>query len=143
MNRTGGTPGGTVYTAGAFDLLHVGHLRILQAAAALGEKLVVGVSTDELIMEYKGHAPHVPYEERREIVAALRGVDIVIPQRTQDKVAIWDRVRFDTWVVGDDWYDSEKYQEYRAQLEAVGVDCIFLPYTAGVSSTIRRGAIGA
>jgi glycerol-3-phosphate cytidylyltransferase len=132
-----------VYTAGAFDLLHVGHLRILQAAAALGGRLVVGVSTDELIMEYKGHAPHVPYDERREIVAALRGVDLVIPQRTQDKVAVWDRVRFDTWVVGDDWYDSEKYQEYRAQLEAVGVECIFLPYTAGVSSTIRRRALGA
>jgi glycerol-3-phosphate cytidylyltransferase len=132
-----------VYTAGAFDLLHVGHLRILQAAAALGGRLVVGVSTDELIMEYKGHAPHVPYDERREIVAALRGVDLVIPQRTQDKVAVWDRVRFDTWVVGDDWYDNEKYQEYRAQLEAVGVECIFLPYTAGVSSTIRRRALGA
>jgi glycerol-3-phosphate cytidylyltransferase len=139
MSRTGGL----VYTAGAFDLLHVGHLRIIQAAAALGETLVVGVSTDELIFDYKGHAPAVPYDERRELVAALRGVDAVIPQQTQDKVAIWERLRFDRWVVGDDWFDSEKYQEYRRQLEAVGVECFFLPYTNGVSSTLRRRAIGA
>ena len=135
--------GGMVYTAGAFDLLHVGHLRIIQAAAALGDTLVVGVSTDELIYEYKGHAPAVPYDERRELVSALRGVDMVIPQRTQDKFAVWERLKFDCWVVGDDWYDSDKYQEYRRQLEAVGVECVFLPYTAGISSTIRRRAIGA
>jgi glycerol-3-phosphate cytidylyltransferase len=132
-----------VYTAGAFDLLHVGHLRILTAAAALGDTLVVGVSTDELIMEYKGHAPTVPYEQRRELVAALRGVDAVIPQTMQDKFAVWQRLQFDRWVVGDDWFETEKYQEYRSQLEAVGVKCIFLPYTAGVSSTMQRRALGA
>ena len=134
--------GGIVYTAGAFDLLHVGHIRILQAAAALGKSLVVGVSTDELILEYKRHAPAVPYEERRELVAAIRGVDAVIPQHTQDKVAIWERVGFHRWVVGDDWFDAEKYQEYRRQLGAVGVECIFLPYTDGVSSTLRRRIVG-
>jgi glycerol-3-phosphate cytidylyltransferase len=135
--------GGLVYTAGAFDLLHVGHLRIIQAAAALGDTLIVGVSTDELIYEYKGHAPTVPYDERRELVAALRGVDAVIPQRTQDKFAIWERLRFDRWVVGDDWFDTDTYQEYRRKLEAVGVESVFLPYTAGVSSTLRRRAVGA
>lgn len=134
---------GTVYTAGAFDLLHVGHVRMLQAAAALGQRLVVGVSTDELIMEYKGRKPAVPFEERREIVAAVRGVDLVIPQRVQDKFAVWERLRFDTWVVGDDWFESEKYQGYKERLEAVGVTCVFLPYTAGVSSTLRRQALGA
>jgi glycerol-3-phosphate cytidylyltransferase len=133
---------GIVYTAGAFDLLHVGHLRIISAAAALGDTLVVGVSTDELILEYKGRAPTVPYEQRRELVAGLRGVDAVIPQRTQDKFAIWERIRFDCWLVGDDWFDTEKYQEYRRQLEAVGVKCVFLPYTAGVSSTLQRQALG-
>src|SRR2546423_11208876 len=89
--------GGIVYTAGAFDLLHVGHVRIIQAAAALGDSLVVGVSTDELIREYKGHAPTVPYDERRELVAALRGVDAVIPQHTQDKGAAGERVGFPRW----------------------------------------------
>jgi glycerol-3-phosphate cytidylyltransferase len=135
--------GGIVFTSGAFDLLHVGHVRIIQAAAALGDTLIVAVSTDELISEYKGHAPAVPYEERRELVAALQGVDAVIPQRSQDKFAMWERLRFDRWVHGDDWFDSDKFQHYRQQLEAVGVDCIFLPYTSGVSSTLRRTALGA
>ena len=75
--------------------------------------------------------------------AALKDVDAVIPQRTQDKFAVWERLKFDRWVVGDDWFDSDKYQEYRRQLEEVGVECVFLPYTAGISSTIRRRAIGA
>ena len=132
-----------VYTAGAFDLLHVGHLRMIQGAAGLGERLVVGVSTDELIIEYKGQTPMVPYDERRELVAALRGVHAVVPQRSQDKFEMWERLRFDCWVVGDDWLGSEKYQKYRDQLEAVGVECVFLPYTSGVSSTLRRGKLGA
>ena len=146
MGRVGGgrvdADRGLVYTAGAFDLLHVGHVRIIQAAAALGERLVVGVSTDELILEYKGRGPTVPFEQRREIVSGLRGVDAVIPQSFQDKFAIWERLHFDTWVVGDDWFDTEKYQAYRDQLEAVGVHCVFLPYTAGVSTTLQRQTIG-
>lgn len=116
---------------------------MIQAAAALGDRLIVGVSTDELIREYKGIDAMVPYDERRELVAALRGVDLVIPQRTQDKVAMWERLHFDNWVVGDDWFDTEKYQEYARQLETVGVECTFLPYTNGVSSTLRRRALGA
>lgn len=132
-----------VYTAGAFDLLHIGHLRILQNAAALGDKLIVGVSTDELIKQYKGIRPTIPYDERREIVAAIRGVDLVVPQHTTDKFEVWERLRFDRWVVGDDWYDSEEYQDFRRRLAEVGVDTIFLPYTQGVSSTLRRKAFGA
>jgi glycerol-3-phosphate cytidylyltransferase len=147
MGRVGGAGvgrgGDLVYTAGAFDLLHVGHVRIIQAAAALGERLVVGVSTDELILEYKGRAPTVPYEQRREIVAGLRGVDAVIPQSSQDKFAVGERLHFGTWVVGDDWFETDKYQAYRKQLEEVGVHCLFLPYTAGVSTTLQRQAIGA
>jgi glycerol-3-phosphate cytidylyltransferase len=134
---------GVVYTAGAFDLLHVGHIRVIQAAAALGDQLIVGVSTDELILEYKGRKPSDPYDERRELVGAIKGVDLVVPQRSQDKFALWERLQFDTWVVGDDWFDSDKYQDYRTRLEAVGVKCVFLPYTEGVSTTLRRHAIGA
>jgi glycerol-3-phosphate cytidylyltransferase len=132
-----------VYTAGAFDLLHVGHIRIIQAAAAFGDTLIVGVSTDELIMDYKNQAPVVPYEERREIVAALSGVDLVVSQRSQDKFAMWERLQFNRWVVGDDWFDTQKYQLYRKRLAAVGVETFFLPQTEGVSSTLRRRALGA
>ena len=132
-----------VYTAGAYDLLHVGHLRMIQSAAGLGDRLVVGVSTDELITEYKGRPPMIPYDERREIVAALKGVAAVVPQRSLDKYEMWERLRFDRWVHGDDWYASDTHQEYRRRLEAVGVECLFLPYTSGVSSTLRRDALGA
>jgi glycerol-3-phosphate cytidylyltransferase len=127
-----------VYTCGTFDLFHIGHLRMIQAAAALGETLVVAVSTDELVESYKGIRPTVPFEERLEIVRAVRGVDLAIAQRSQDKVEAWERIGFDTWVVGDDWFDTEKYQGYKERLTERGVECVFLPYTTGVSSTERR-----
>ena len=127
-----------VYTCGTFDLFHIGHLRILENAAALGETLIVAVSTDELVEAYKSVRPTIPFEERLEIVRAIKGVDLAIAQTSQDKVAAWERLRFDIWVVGDDWFDTDKYQAYKRDLEANGVDCVFLPYTSGVSSTQRR-----
>ena len=76
-------------------MLHVGHIRVIQAAAALGDRLIVGVSTDELILEYKGRKPSDPYDERRELVSAIKGVDLVVPQRSSDKFAVWERLKFD------------------------------------------------
>lgn len=129
-----------VYTCGVFDLFHIGHLRIIQNARQLGETLIVAVSTDELVESYKGITPTIPFEERLEIVRNIKGVDLAIAQRSQDKLAAWERLKFDTWVVGDDWFGSEAYEDYRQRLTAVGVDCVFLPYTSGVSSTQRRVA---
>jgi len=128
----------TVYTAGVFDLLHLGHLRILERAADLGDRLVVAVSTDELVRSYKGAAPVVPYTERAELVAALRCVDEVVPQTDRDKAQAWERIRFDVWVVGDDWKGDPYYTAIEEQLAAKGVRCVYLPYTAGVSTTMRR-----
>jgi glycerol-3-phosphate cytidylyltransferase len=127
-----------VYTAGTFDLFHRGHLRVIENARALGETLIVAVSTDELVENYKKRRTVVPFEERMEIVRAIKGVDLVVPQHSQDKFAAWERIRFDVWVVGDDWFGTEKYENYRRKLTEQGVDCVFLPYTAGVSSTQRR-----
>lgn len=129
------------YTAGTFDLFHVGHLRILKAASELADTLIVGVSTDELVESYKGLRPTVPFEERLEIVSCVKGVELAVPQRTQDKFEMWERLQFDTWAVGDDWFESTKYQGYKKQLEEVGVRCVFLPYTTGVSSTLRRKVV--
>lgn len=131
-----------VYTAGTFDLFHLGHLRMIQNAAALGSTLVVAVSTDELMQSYKDAKPAVPFEERLEIVRAIRGVDLAIPQTSTDKFEAWKRIGFDVWVVGDDWFGHEKYEHYRKQLTDAGVSCVFLPYTQGVSSTQRRMANG-
>jgi glycerol-3-phosphate cytidylyltransferase len=139
--RTGTTMSqSVVYTCGTFDLFHIGHLRMIENARALGDRLVVAVSTDELVESYKGIRPTVPFEERIEIVRSIRGVDLAIPQRSQDKVEAWERIGFNVWVVGDDWFESDKYQTYRTQLSERGVHCVFLPYTAGVSSTQRRVA---
>jgi glycerol-3-phosphate cytidylyltransferase len=131
-----------VYTCGTFDLFHLGHLRMIQNAASLGETLIVAVSTDELVEAYKGVRPAVPFEERLEIVRSIRGVDLAIPQTSQDKFEAWERIGYDVWVVGDDWFGTEKYDGYRKQLTDVGVTCVFLPYTNGVSSTQRRAATG-
>lgn len=127
-----------VYTAGTFDLLHIGHVRIIRAARGFGDRLVVAVSTDELVEAYKGKKPVVPFDERLEMVRALRDVDAVVAQHDQDKFAAWERMRFDVWLVGDDWFGAPKYEEYRRRLEAVGVHCAFVPYTSGVSSTSRK-----
>lgn len=132
-----------VYTSGTYDLFHLGHLRMLQHASALGEQLIVAVSTDELVERYKGRRPEVPFEERIEIVRGIRGVAVAVAQRTQDKVAAHDRLGFDIWVHGDDWFESEKFQGYRRTLTERGVSCVFLPYSEGVSSTIRRLRDGA
>lgn len=131
-----------VYTAGTFDLLHIGHVRIIRAAQGFGDRLIVGVSTDELVQSYKGKTPVVPFDERMEMVRALRDVDAVVAQHDQDKFAAWERMRFNVWVVGDDWFGTPKYEEYRHKLEAVGVHCVFVPYTSGVSSTSRKRDAG-
>jgi glycerol-3-phosphate cytidylyltransferase len=115
---------------------------MIQNAAALGETVIVGVSTDELVESYKGIRPAVPFNERLEIVRAIKGVDLAIPQTSQDKYEAWERIGFDVWVVGDDWFGHDKYEAYRKQLSDAGVSCVFLPYTAGVSSTQRRNANG-
>lgn len=116
---------------------------MIQNAAGLGDRLIVAVSTDELVGSYKNKRPVVPFDERLEIVRGIKGVDVAIPQTSQDKFEAWQRVGFDIWAVGDDWFDTPKYQGYRKQLADVGVKSVFMPYTIGVSSTIRRQSLGA
>src|SRR6185436_18748097 len=96
------------YTAGVFDLFHVGHLRLLQNAAGLCDRLIVGVSTDELV-SYKGKSPVVPFEERMEIVRSVKGVSAVLAQSDVDKFAMWQKLQYDVMFVGDDWHGTEKW----------------------------------
>ncbi len=130
-----------VYTCGVFDLFHVGHLNLLRAARSFGDRLVVGISTDEMVENYKPGSLVVPYSERVEIVRAIRYVDACVPQHDRDKFEAWERMKFDVWVVGDDWYGAEKYDRWKEQLEAVGVRCVFLPYTRQQSSTLLRARL--
>ncbi len=123
------------YTTGVYDMFHVGHLNILRRAKEQCDYLIVGVSTDELVVDYKGKPPVIPFADRVKIVEAIRYVDEVVPQTSMDKVEAWKRLHFDAVFHGDDWKGSAMYNEIERSLSQVGCDLIFLPHTEGISST--------
>lgn len=123
------------YTTGVFDMFHIGHLNILKRAKEWCEYLIVGVSTDELVEEYKNKTPIIPYENRKEIVESIKYVDKVVPQTTMDKVKAWEELHFDAMFHGSDWKNSELYIKYQKEFEKIGAELVFLPHTDGVSST--------
>lgn len=123
------------YTTGVFDLFHIGHLNMLKNAKSLCDKLIVGVTTDELVA-YKNKQAVIPFEERIEIVRNIKYVDAVVAQETMDKFEMWKRLKFDLMFVGDDWYGSEKWQDLEKQFNEVNVKIIYFPYTKGTSSSL-------
>ncbi|MBS4209151.1 adenylyltransferase/cytidyltransferase family protein [Bacillus sp. FJAT-50079] len=123
------------YTTGVFDLFHVGHLNILKRAKEQCEILIVGVSTDELVKEYKNKLPVIPHQERIEIVGGIKYVDVVVPQINRDKFLAWETLKFNVMFVGDDWKGNPLFNEMEKKFNHVGVDIIYFPYTEGVSST--------
>lgn len=124
------------YTTGVFDMFHIGHLNILKRAKEQCEYLIVGVSTDNLVAEYKHKVPIIPYEERIAIVSAVSYVDMAVEQVTLDKIAAWNKYRFDVLFHGSDWKNSDMYNKIVTDLKKLGVDVVFLPHTQGVSSTL-------
>ena len=124
------------YTTGVFDMFHIGHLNVLKKAKEQCEYLIVGVSTDNLVKEYKNKTPIIPYEERKAIVESIKYVDAVVPQTTMDKMEAWEKLHFDAIFHGDDWKGSNMYNEIEQKLSAVGCEMIFLPHTDGTSSTM-------
>lgn len=123
------------YTTGVFDLFHVGHLNLLRNAKSLCDKLVVGVSVDELVL-YKGKKPVIPFSERIEIVRACRYVDLAVPQHSMDKYDAYLRYKFSIMFVGDDWYGSDKWKEFEDRFNEEHVKVIYFPYTVNTSSTL-------
>lgn len=124
------------YTTGVFDMFHIGHLNVLKNAKAQCEHLIVGVSTDELVKDYKHKTPIIPYEERKAIVESIKYVDTVVPQTSMDKLAAWQNLHFDAVFHGDDWKGSNMYNDIEEKLKQVGCDMVFLPHTDGTSSTM-------
>lgn len=124
------------YTTGVFDLFHIGHLNILQRAKEQCDYLIVGVSTDEVVWNYKNKKPVIPYEERVAIVKAIRYVDQVVPQTSMDKMSAWEELHFDVMFHGDDWKGSSMYVDIQKKFDERGVDLVFLPHTKGTSSTM-------
>lgn len=132
-----------VYTAGVYDMFHVGHLNLLRMAKGLGTRLIVGVSTDEVVNSYKPSKLIMSYDDRVAVVSAIRYVDLCVPQRTRDKMDSWRKLKFDVLAIGDDWFGKDDYVEYERQLASVGVKVVYLPYTGSVSSTKLRERIMA
>lgn len=123
------------YTCGVYDLFHIGHLNLLKNAKGLCDKLIVGVSVDKLV-EYKHKQPVIPFSERIEIVRSIKYVDAAIPQEELDKYEMWKKLHFDILFVGDDWFNTPRWQEMEEKFKQVGVKIIYFPYTKGTSSTI-------
>ena len=126
------------YTKGVFDMFHIGHLNILRRAKEQCEYLIVGVSTDELVKEYKNKTPIIPFEERAEIVQSIDCVDEVVAQENRDKFWAWKKIGFDVMFVGDDWKGKPLFVEVEEEFKKVGVDVVYFPYTKDTSSTILR-----
>ena len=126
------------YTTGVFDMFHIGHLNILRRAKEKCDYLIVGVSTDELVMEYKNKTPIIPFEERAEIVRSIDCVDRAIAQENRDKYAAWRELKFDVMFVGDDWKGKPLFMKVEEEFKKVGVDVVYFPYTKDTSSTILR-----
>ena len=122
------------YTSGVFDLFHIGHLNLLKNAKGMCDKLIVGVTTDDLSL-YKGKRPLIPFEDRFEIIRSIRYVDSVVPQESMDKVIMCKKVKASLLFVGDDWYNTQKWNAIEQELMGMGVKLIYFPYTKGISST--------
>lgn len=123
------------YTSGVYDLFHIGHLNLLKNARGLCDKLIVGVSVDELV-KYKNKKAVIPFEERIEIVRNIKYVDSAIPQYEIDKFKVWEKIKFDVLFVGDDWYESDSWKIMGNKFKEVNVRVIYFPYTKGTSSTL-------
>lgn len=124
-----------VITYGTFDLFHYGHLNLLKRAKALGDYLIVAVSTDKF-NTLKGKKCYFPYEIRKQIVEAIRYVDLVIPEDSwNQKEDDIKRYEIDTFVMGDDW--KGKFDELKTLC-----DVVYLPRTNGVSTTQIKDTLG-
>ena len=117
-------------------MFHVGHLNILKKAKERCDYLIVGVSTDEVVEQYKHKKPIIPFEQRVAIVESIKYVDQVVPQTTMDKFKAWEELKFDVLFHGSDWKNSVMYKKIKKELESVGVDIVYFDYTKSVSSTM-------
>jgi len=123
------------YTTGVFDMFHVGHLHLLKKASNRCDHLIVGISSDELVEQYKHKKPIIPFAHRMEIVSSLKVVDEVIVQSHRDKIKQYHDVGFDVMFVGDDWKGDPLFEAVEIELAKFGSTVEYFEYTKDVSST--------
>lgn len=130
------------FIQGTFDMFHVGHLRLIERAKKQCQELIVGVNIDQLVQVYKKKTPIVPFEERKKIVAAIKGVDRAIGMKDRNKIKAARDLGFNALIMGSDWKGTEFYNIMEDELRQIGVDIVYLPYTQGISSTMLRKQLG-
>ncbi len=127
----------TVITYGTFDLFHVGHLNILKRARAMGDRLIVVLSTDEFNLEMKNKVTAIPYKDRKKILEHLTCVDLVIPETNwEQKITDVKKYSVDTFVMGHDW-------EGKFDFLSEFCDVCYLPRTDNISSTMIKKHISS
>lgn len=129
------------YTDGVYDLFHVGHLNMINTAKENCEYLIVGVHGDEVVKEYKHRMPIINENDRRKIVASIKGVDKAVINRFRDKLKLWELYHFDVVFIGDDWKGTRRWNDFEKVLNKIGVDVVYAPYTKGISTTEIRQKI--
>jgi glycerol-3-phosphate cytidylyltransferase len=131
-----------VYTVGTFDLLHVGHLALLEYCKSLGNVLAVGVAANSLVKSYKPHEPIIPLAQRMEMLRALRCVDIVIPYHELEYVSGCKKVNADIFVIGEDWGKKQHNLDVEAYLKVEGKQLVQVRYNPRTSSSkIKKNVI--
>jgi glycerol-3-phosphate cytidylyltransferase len=124
-----------VYTVGTFDLLHVGHLALLQKCRTFGDVLVVGVASDSVVSSYKPNLPVIPLDQRREMLEALQCVDAVRPYYELEYVSACQDLKVDVFVIGEDWGTKSHNTDVEIYLKGEGKEIIQVFYDARTSST--------
>ena len=124
-----------VYTVGTFDLLHVGHLALLNRCRILGDVVAVGVASDEVVNLYKPNVPVIPLNQRMEMLEALQCVDIVRPYHELEYVSGCKELNADIFVIGEDWGRKPHNLDVESYLAAAGKKIIQVRYNPRTSST--------
>lgn len=131
------------YAPGVYDLFHVGHLNIFRDSRQFCDKLIAGVISDDMAHRAKGTIPVIPVAERLDIVQSIRFVDEAVIEDVPHKLKMWERLKFDVIIKGDDWRGTDKGDKLEADFASVGVEVAYLPYTQRTSSTMLREVLQA
>lgn len=124
-----------VYTVGTFDLLHVGHLDLLEYCATLGDKFVVGVASDEVVGSYKRNVPVIPLAQRMRMLKALACVDDVVSYDELEYVSNCKDLKVDVFLIGEDWGDKPHNIAVEKYLKSTGAQIVQVSYNPLTSST--------
>ncbi|MCP4316276.1 MAG: adenylyltransferase/cytidyltransferase family protein [Hyphomicrobiales bacterium] len=131
-----------VYTVGTFDLLHVGHLALLNHCKKLGDVVAVGVASDEVVNLYKPNVPVIPLKQRVEMLEALGCVDIVRPYHELEYVSACKELNIDIFVIGEDWGSKPHNTVVESYLKEAGKQIVQVRYNPRTSSTkIKQSVI--